>query len=165
MILRLLDSNDSKYSKWCNRTGRGPWEAHLISKFVLNGYQMPTWIHIVLKLWLAKRSIEGILNCNVSTPLTCVACVCLCPLAGLLVFKWMLNVNYSNYSQSNFHSNVLALRPEDRCDSCTSSIVQTNCRVSWCELYGRSIFTIDESYDECLEQRLTDEVLRVDGST
>ena len=59
---------------------------------------MPTWIRIVLKLWLAKRSIDGILNCKVSTPLTCVACVCLCPMGGLLVFKWMLNVNYSNYT-------------------------------------------------------------------
>lgn len=51
-------------------------------------------------------------------------------LAGLVVFKRILNVNYSNSSWNNFHSNVLALRPADRCDSCTCSIVHQ----LWCEL-------------------------------
>lgn len=128
-------------------SGKGPWETHFISKFFCTDTKCQlgfAWLSIDcclrLRLWLAKRSIDGILNCKVATPLTSAsqpfwAAKCHKLMEAHWPGLWFSNGCWMStiqtvHKKKHFHSNVLALRPEDRCDSCTCSIVHQ----LWCEL-------------------------------
>lgn len=108
----LENSNDSK---WCNRKRKRALRNPLYLQILLHGYQMPTRIRMIVDwLLLALEAVAcqafhrwdlELQSCN-STDLCEPAILSRqmsqtngSTLAGLVVFKRMLNVNYSNCSQ------------------------------------------------------------------
>ena len=115
-IKQLFESfqaaKDLENSKWCNRKGRGPWEAHFISKLFCTDTKCQlgfAWLSIVacawgcglpsvpsMGSWIAKLQLHWPVRASHFEPP--MSQTNGSTLARLVVFKRMLNVNYSNCS-------------------------------------------------------------------